>query len=223
MRRGAVAFVPVKLIRGQEPVVKRHEGIAEDFGHDGRARDRITARIAVHDRPGRHLQRRGGQTVNEHQIRRGGKLMHGVLHRGQGGRENGTAVDLFRRDDAHPHVGVPENVGERPSALEGRQSFGIINPHRQPPAPEDDGRRDHRTGPGAAPGFINAGDARESGVSRALLRLSARRRLRLPKECRRAGEKQSLPPRCLQARLGSPQRRCASCRPWSASNRAGPA
>jgi hypothetical protein len=92
---------------------------------------------------------------------------------------------------------------ERAVALEGGQVFGVVDADGPALALKNDGSRDHRPGPRAAPSLIDAGDAGKTGLASELLRpsvgevpskglrpASRDHRLGLKEECPRAGGKQ---------------------------------
>ena len=211
MHARAVAFVPVKSIRGKETMVKRHEGIAGDFRDDGRAGNGIGEMIASADRLAGHGQRRRIIPIHQHQIRERGQRRYRVLHGLQGGLADVVGINHIGGHDADADEGMFKNDVIRERALPRREALGVIDSNTQLPTRRNDGRSDDRPGPGTSSSFIHARDHATRGrVTRHLrkrLELLALSRTRTPSVPGLTEQKIWLIHRC-------PRQQNASCRPW---------
>lgn len=127
MKGRAIAFMVVKRILWMQLVIKRHQSIAQDFGHDGRATDDVTALIAMHDRPTRYRKRGNMQPIHEDKLWRRGEIANRVRHGGECRAEDVLGINLLRADDAETHVGVLQDQIEGAHPLCAGETFRIVD------------------------------------------------------------------------------------------------
>ena len=211
MERGPVALVLVEGVAGIELVVERHQPISHDLRDDRSAANDMAALIAMDEWPARHRHIRGPGAVDEHEVRRIGKVMNRLLHREEGRPEDVPLVNGPRAHDADPHLGVLEDDGEGLFALCPSESLGVVDTDTQGPCADDYGCGHDRTGPWAASSLIDPGNPAKAygpGVGlrvESLVYQPRRRRLQIP----------HLVPRRMALRMGSlPQRQCGTSQ-WS--------
>lgn len=157
MELGAIAFVAAEPVGWKETIVECHERIAGHFRHDRGAGDRIAALVAADHRMAWQWHLRGLVSIDHDQRRNSRKGGDGLLHRQERGPADVVGIDSFHADNANTHVGLGENclVGALP--LQSGQPLGIVDAHAAKTAPQHDRRGDHRPGPRATAGLIDAG------------------------------------------------------------------
>lgn len=170
MERGAISFMEVEGVLGNELVVERHQAIAEDLGHDGSARDDVAAAVSAHERPAGSLKRRDRMTVHEQKIRRLREIFSRRPHRLERCAEDVAFVDLPCAANAEADFGAIQNDHEGPLTLRGRQPLGIVDVNGKRGGSENDRRRDDRTGQRTAARFIQAGDPAKTRGADELIR-----------------------------------------------------
>src|SRR2546425_631891 len=158
--RGAVALVAGPGIRRVAHGEQLHQAIPHGLRDHGRGRDRMAMRVAVDDRLVRASQLRGGEAVDEDEVRRAAEPIQRAPHGQDGGAPDVEPVDLPHARGAHGNSERPRAHDARePRALNGREQLGIAQAaDRLAERWKHDGRGHHRTGQGTAARFVEAGD-----------------------------------------------------------------
>ena len=176
MQRGTVAFMAIEAPVRKETMVKRHEGITQNFRNDGGAGDGDVETVSLDDGMTRTGQRWRPCAIDQGHFGRLRQRLNGLLHGVKCRAMNVGDIDHIGRDNADANVGSIENVAARALALERGQTLGVIDagtgktPRASAPSHvahgQHDGGRDDRTGPRPPPDFIDAGDPRNPGRER---------------------------------------------------------
>ena len=202
MHRRAVPLVPRETVAGKLRIQLDHHLVSRHFGEDGRARNRERELIAVDDGLLRQRERGQGRPagrpckcVNQQRVRRERERGNRALHRETRRGDDAERVNLFaRRQPGRTRERGSADWGNERFALRGGEEFGIARAGEiaqrglRPPlfdvvdpaifAWATDARQNHRarddgTCPRAAPGFVNAGDVRESARPKSVFKLES--------------------------------------------------
>lgn len=173
MFRGAVTFVFRKGILRPARVRGEHEPIARDFGEHTRSGDGITPRITFHNRRLRHAQGFDGAAIHERVRRERLQFTERFIHRAMRGFQDIDDINDLRAHLGHAELdlGAMGDEFKEVFALGFGELFGIVQPGEfdgqpvfGPARRQDRGGGDDGAGEWAAPGLIDAGDAREAAL-----------------------------------------------------------
>ncbi len=164
MQLGAVAFVLAETILGKERAEVTHHLVARHFRNHTGGGDRQAVTIAVDDRGLREWKRKDGQSVDEDMIgpgkERGDRSAHCFVGRAQ--NVDSIDLDVIDHADRPNDVGIARKIDIHAFAQIRGKLLRIIEFTMSKAVRQNDGGRDNRTGQRAAPGFIDASDARDA-------------------------------------------------------------
>ena len=121
--RRPIAFVFVKGVVREQPMVKSHEAIAGHLRHDRSAGDDAAERVSVDDGPARQFDARNDRAVDQDHLWLDRKIADGAAHRQQRRLQDVVAIDFLGAGQPDSHMGATED------RLEGVRAF---NEKRKP-------------------------------------------------------------------------------------------
>lgn len=161
---GAVALVLAEAIFREARAEVAHNRVARDLRDHAGGRDAEAVAIAVDDRRLRQRKRKNGQAIDEDVLRLQGERGQRGPHRLMSRAQDIDHVDFHGIDhaDAPKNGVIGDEVVVNLLAFLREELFGII----QPPVPEffrkNDGGSYDRPRESASPGFVDAGDRRDT-------------------------------------------------------------
>jgi len=165
-----IALVLGEAVTGIDGIQSLQARVTMRFGEDGCGSDGDAARVTLDERflldENIELHR-----VNQQIIGNDGELLKGGSHGLAAGLVDIPGVDArgINFGDS-PSEGVFADAEGKFGAAIGNEFFGIIQANDATLGVENDGGRDHWAKESAAPGFVNAGDARPAEFARRSLK-----------------------------------------------------
>src|SRR5262245_28577178 len=159
-----VSFVGFPAIAGMPHGQPVHEVVAQHFGDDRGCRDRMAARVSVHDGLVLAAQLGTRQAIDENVRRREAEPVQCALHGEDRRPANVQAVDFTHARGADGDGKCPlADLRDEPLPLRSGEHLGVVETaNRLDAHRKHDGRGDHWTGQWTAADFVNPGDADSS-------------------------------------------------------------
>jgi len=171
VKAGGIAFVLGKTVRWVFGIEAEHDAITGDLGKDAGGGDALALAVAFDDGGVRNGKWADGQAVDEGVLGQRRKGADSTPHGLVGGAEDVDAVDLVVLDDRDGPADIRAR-GEREVdllALAGGQLLGVVDTGMAEAVRQDDGGGDHRASQRSAAGFVDAGNALETGLAQSIL------------------------------------------------------